>query len=443
MSGRQHRLQGPHSSSRVPGFGLLLSAVVVFGASGCGPSEASPDAAATGMQGLVEGMASALVFASERRWNGPRNAPRGGSRPDLPERSDSLQAPLAVHAEDPEVAARVLEALEGIAAAFAAEGWPSPRPDGGAGGDGAFDLYVAPTARLAEAVADVRAQHSFLDGHSAFALLDPGTADRESCIAEAYAMAMLLGLDPGEAVQWRRATAAHLADIHFGETCSLGNESAENPMAGPLRLADGASGAHLLSALRAHHGNGFVRDLWDLTRQHTWDGVDFRAEPRFWQAIEAALEPTPEPLDVFFTAFAVERYFARSPPEVGRYTLETLPRRLNGPALESYGSAYVRVDVRGAPPGSRLRVWLRGEYRVEFVLSASRLEHGLEESRIATPATERRAYLPVELWPSTEELLLAVTNVPKSLPNPMVTPASEADPLTRGFRLVFELVTDE
>lgn len=112
-----------------------------------------------------------------------------------------------------------------------------------------------------------------------------------------------------------------------------------------------------------------------------------------------------------------------------------------GVPLEVFGSAYAWVDVRGAPPGSRLRVWLRGEYGVEWALTGSRIaEDGRElQGHVSAPPRrgDRRSYLPVELTPETTHVMVSVTNLSHRLPD-----ADDPDPNARAYRLIFDIVTD-
>ena len=109
-----------------------------------------------------------------------------------------------------------------------------------------------------------------------------------------------------------------------------------------------------------------------------------------------------------------------------------------GPEVEVFGSQYALVDVRGAPAESRLRVWLRGEYGVEWALTGSRLDaSGRELGRLSAPPRrdDGRSYLPVELTPDTTHVLVSVTNLSHRLPD-----ADDDDPNARAFRLIFDLV---
>ncbi len=417
-------------------------------------------------------MADAIVWMTTRRWEGPRTpgAPPW-RRPSSDYRLDATFAPLSVHAEASvpiEKAQRVLDILTGVAARLEQEGWERPLPDGGLGGTRGFDLYLSPTDALADARSDGRDIASYLDAAVAHALVDPSLdgLDLESAVVSAYAQALMLNLDPAEARQWRRATGGWLA---WRMTGQMGPARAEVPqqrecwrswIAGAAD--EGTGGALLLAMLSERHDGGtgdFVRDVWQLARQRTWDGRDLRAAPDLWQAFDRALSVAGEQLHALIEDLAAARWFLGARD---RHTLFPALRGLGadatveplftyatgdmpahtGPsmALQPFGSAYALVDVRGAPPQSRLRVWLRGEYGVEWALSASRLDAtGRELARVSAPPRrgDRRSYVPVELSDDTTHVMVSVTNLSHRLPD-----ADDPDPNERAFRLIFDLVQE-
>ena len=116
--------------------------------------------------------------------------------------------------------------------------------------------------------------------------------------------------------------------------------------------------------------------------------------------------------------------------------------------IEPTGTYYAVVDVQHAPPGSRLRVFLRGEFGVAWSLAVARLgPSGEELGRMSAPPRRGtpRSYLPVELAPGTATVLIAVTNLGREPRDAMHFPVPNVDGLrseAHGARLVFELVTD-
>ena len=116
--------------------------------------------------------------------------------------------------------------------------------------------------------------------------------------------------------------------------------------------------------------------------------------------------------------------------------------------IEPTGSYYAEVDVRGAPAGSRLRVFLRGEFGVAWSLAAARLgPNGEELGRMSAPPRRGtpRSYLPVELGAGTATVVIAVTNLGREPRDALHFPVPNVDGLrseAHGARLIFELVTD-
>jgi hypothetical protein len=185
----------------------------------------------------------------------------------------------------------------------------------------------------------------------------------------------------------------------------------------------------------------FLRDAWLMARQRTREGEGLRGEPDVVRVLMQASTLAHDPMDRVVESLAVARFFAgaregvRSRPDIpllaqlpadaavpvfGRSSWERLPRTLrpahDAAPLEPWGSAYARIDVRGAPPGSQLRVWLDGEMGTEWSLVAVRLDAaGVERGRTRAPPTRRaRSYIPVELFAEGEpaEVVLVVTNLP-------------------------------
>lgn len=485
--GRMVSNPSPVSPSRVHRarrwWGLLFAAVLVWGL-GCSETveepDRDPDAEAgesdepppnSVMPGL-DGVADAMVALTARRWEGPRvRWPREAERPSADRSLRSMNAPLAVHGDvSPERLQAVLEALEGVAAYVHAGGFARPFPDGSLGGGPAFDLYLAPTDRLVDVRPDRPLGWSFLDGVTAHALLDPGVplSDLEPCLAQAYGEAIALEQDPAEAPGWHRALGAFLAWQYTGRFgCADAIDRQQSPEGlpwvghGEHASADhGAAGGLLLAMVSQRHDGGdgaFVRELYQLARQRTWEGSDLRAAPDLWQALERSVELGGDRFESMMEDFTVVRGFlgardehspmqalrglgpGASAPIVFEVALADLPHHTPpGPELQTYGTVFALVDVRGAPSQSRLRVWLRGEYGVEWGLTGSRLDaSGRELARLSAPPRrhDRRSYLPVELTPDTTHVLVGITNLSHRLPDD-----DGPDSNGRGFRLIFDVV---
>jgi len=401
----------------------------------------------------LEQWADAIAAAQIPHWAGPRTPwPARSERPgpdDIVLRSPLR--PLAVHAPGTvplRTAERALAALEAAADWARMHGWPAPLPDEGEGGDGGFDVYLVPGAQAeSEARADAPVVWSYLDAVTSFGVVD---ADVESdalaaCVTSAYVQGAMLGQDPAEAAQWRRATGDFLAWLvtgAFGSGAGVAAQQREPWRGWVLDGSDGSGGALWLAMLsaRVDHGTGtFVRDVWQLARQRTWEGAELRASPDLWMAIDKALDLAGEKLQDFVEETAVARWFAgdaarashaaypalrslgpdAAVPLLGQTDWAHVPKHLPiaEPAIEPYGSAYGLVDVRGAPSGAQLRLWLDGEYGAQWSFVAVRLAaDGHELSRLAAPATRNpRSYLVLELAPGTTDVLLVATSFSERL----------------------------
>ncbi|MGD8608156.1 MAG: hypothetical protein PVH21_12745 [Myxococcales bacterium] len=416
----------------------------------------------------VDGMAEAIVSMTSPVWKGPRTpvpVPVG-----RPVRASvvirSPYSPLAVHA-DPEVSEptleRVMEALEQARALLDVMGWPMPIPDGDLGGGAEIDLYL--TGSLpAGAYSDGMVYWSYLDRASTFAVVNPAVpaAILDACVTGAYAEAMLMSADPAEAPAWRKATAAWLTwELTGVPGC---DDAIHRQQAEPYRswvggaVDGGAGGLILLAYLSERHDAGhrrFVRDVWTLASQRTWEGDQLRAEPDLWSAIDTAITLSGDRLTDNIEDLAVLRWFvgrgesldelvasldADAKVPVSR-RMTKLPSRVTAiEPIQSFGSGYVAVDSTAWKDAKRLRAWLRGEYGVRWSFVAVQLDRdGNEIRRVASPHTHRtpNAYLPIEIDERTHRLLLVVTNLSSGLPD-----ADEADVDERSFQLIVDEAKD-
>jgi len=409
-------------------------------------------------------MAEAIVSMTSPVWTGPRTpAPEPTPRPDVALRvTRSPYALVAVHA-DPVMtdaaSGRALRALEYARGRLDALGWTTPVSDGGLGGGPELDLYLT-SALPSGAYSDGLVPFTYLDRASVFAVLGPSVPDAilDACITEAYADAMLLSTDPAEAETWRRATAAWLAwelTGRFGCDDAVHEQQAE-----PFRswisgaAGAGAGGAMLLAYLAARHdGNDghFVRDVWALATQRTWEGNGLRADPDLWSAVDAAVGRSGDRLLDNIEEIAVLRWFvgrhegddwslaaldddARVPIE---RTMTRIPAKVSARTpLQAFGSAYVVIEAPAWKDATTLRAWLTGEYGVRWSLVAVQLDaQGREIRRIASPPTAvaPKAFLPIDLDEVTATVLFVVTNLSSRLPD-----ADEPDGSERAFELVVD-----
>ncbi len=422
------------------------------------------NAAAQGDLLGTDEMAEAIVAMTSRVWTGPRTpAPEPTERPDGTLTTlRSARGLVAVHTDssvDASTMQAALRALELARSRLDAKGWPHVMSDGELGGGAELDLYLS-TALPAGAYVDGLTPWSYLDRASVFAVMSPrvGATLLDACVTAAYAEALLLSADPAEAPEWRRATATWLA---WELTGQLGCEDpTHTQQAEPFRswidgaAGGGAGGAMWLAFVSSRHGGGsgtFVRDLWSLASQRTWEGEGLRADPDLWSALDTAIAMSGDRLVDNVEALAVRRWFigradpgnpalraldsdARTP--LGR-TMTRLPSRVSAPTpLQTFGSGYVVMDASAWGDAARLHAWLRGEYGVRWSFVAVQLDAADRElQRIAAPHTSvtPRAYVPIELHENAARLLFVVTNLANGLPD-----ADEPDTSQRAFELTVD-----
>ena len=421
----------------------------------------------------ISDWADAVASVANPRWVGQR-VPYlvVAQRPVAAIAAESFTSPVAIHSGRAIAEKRLnlaLKSLEKAHELFYATGFGEPIRDGGRGGSSSFDLYFAhvPDGTY-DTVFEARAYASPVDAGLSFALIDDQIADEdlEACLTSAYAESLLLAKDPAESFAWRRAYGTYLTFLATGKwgctdeaTRASFAHSDQSPIADPERIEEGRRaepGALFLALLDAHRdfGNGiFVRDLYDFSRQLTWDGVNLRGAPDVWMALYRVIKSENRSIENWMETLATDRYLAsfREPDSLGLRPLAPLPkpqmnrpvawkdlpkyRYFDGEFVESMGSSYTIVDTRDAPQNALLRVWLSGEYGVQWQLVAVRLdEHEHEISRLSAPARNiPRSYLPVELLDHTDHVLVIVTNLDTRVPD-----ADIANPNERAFKLAFD-----
>lgn len=413
--------------------------------------------------------AAAIVTGMGARWDGPRVPwPMEHDRPVTTEWLVSDHAPIRVHGGE-ENAPRLAIALRGaetMRAHLERLGWAS-MPLDAHGPDGGFDLYLGAGPSTWEAYSDGPRFPSALDAVTVHAvvsdILDP--LRLEACAMEAYAGALLFSLDPAEAPAWRRATANYLAYTITGrfDGCA---ENVDLAQLDPTRTwvgedAQRPGGALLLALLADRHDGGsgtFVRELWSMARQWTWEGEGLRASPDVWEALARAMQLS----GIGFEDTMIDVAIARAMPSVLATTrnaelptIRAMPRHLgayiaNGRVLADLpshlpqtgliaklGSSYTHLDVHGAARGARVRVWLRGEIATRWSLAVVGFDAaGREVSRVRAPITEReeRAYVPYELEPRITDVLVVVTNIGEARPD-----ADVEDTGGNAHRLILDL----
>ncbi len=401
---------------------------------------------------LIEGIerwADATVGLSTTKWRGPRvPVPVTRPRPEAGEYLESLEWPirvyapaaLAVEARTARRVRAVLDAAEATYALLYATGLLESFGDGGQSGSGARDLYLVEGEHGADAALDATGNFTALDGARAYALVDVRVpSDRLfACTAQALLEAQLYELDPAEAESLRRSSAAYFAYLITGD---LGCDGDPAPISerNPFTSDESASGAAWLVRLGARQDRNrgvFLEEMWQLARQRTWEGVDLRASPDLLEAIAKVLELRHES----FGSVAAE--LGDGAAAAGASTLRelssaTLPAFLSplGPPLQPLGSEHVLLRFDRPRAGARLRVWLKGQPGVRYVLAATRLAadaHPLarldQESR-----KDAACQLSVELDADTRALLLSVTRVDGGIPDPDTF--AEAEPRYAGLTI--------
>ncbi|MDB4972495.1 MAG: hypothetical protein JWN48_836 [Myxococcaceae bacterium] len=377
----------------------------------------------------IERWADSTVGLSSSKWAGARVPfPPPSLRPQTTQRLDSLDWPLSVHAGPQVPVARLVQVLlaaEATHALLAATGFLTSFGDAGQAGTGGRDLYLVDGALpAAHSAIDASGNFSALDGARAFALLDARlpAARLFACTAQALVDAQLFELDPAEASALRRASAAYFAALIAGETC---DDPALEPSQNPFLADSSASGAAWLAALaeRQDQNRGtFLFDMWQFARQRTWEGEDLRASPDLMEAIDKALERSRESLAL--VAGELSESLALAHPELVR----TLPWAAlpsftprSDPPLGIFGSKHLRIELGGARPGTRLRVWSRGEAGGRYTLSAQRFDaEGKQLARLELePRRDPTSQLSIELDARTNAVLVSVTRfADEGVPDP-------------------------
>lgn len=433
---------------------------------------ATPSWAFAQLPGVNE-YAEALVAGLTPHWGGPR-VPHPLATPRPTESrvylTDDLE-PIRVHgavAEDESRLRLVLDAASHAMTALRAREWGVVAEDGGLGGSTEFDVYLDPTVDGYAVKSDGSLLWTYLDTESGFAVVNSTLSDREleACTTAAYAETLLMSLDPAEAPAWRRATAAYLTYLLTGsfgchESRVLADVALSYQSAIPdsERVAEGrdaAAAGYFVALLDAQERGGeatFIRDMWQLTRQRTWEGHDLRASPDLWMAIEATFGFAHKELPDIIEQISVGRFLAGTPgapnpgfrglPHVtphwiGTTSFADLPTRFApaDPPIETFGSGYALLRMgEEVPANTRVRVWMHGEFRVEWDLVVVPLDrNGHELSRVAAPPRRTpRSYLEVLLPAHTDRVLVVVTNMSHRLPD-----ADIPDYNARSFQLTLD-----
>lgn len=388
--------------------------------------------------GIFDQWAKNVVQDSAAKWKGPR-VPFAKRTPRPSQGFFALQSslyPLTVHVNDQVPFIKVLQTLrelEHVHERWRAQEWPINFPDAApdAGGTG-FDLYVASAVDAPVATfVDGPVWGEYLDAASTFAVMDATVPDAywNACISQAYVEAQLLAQDPAEAAAWIQSMAIAWTWEQTGLWGCQDSSMEKNSIAAPSALFLG-----WLADTVSNDAASFWQELWQHSRQRTWEGVGLRASPDLWMVIERASVYSHASLAEWLTDFAMDRFFIGSPKTRSLHTTPSdahvsvfwkatytdLPAKSpSSEPLNGTDSAYALIDTANAPPGALLKLWLHGEYGVSWGLSALRLdEHHQEQNRIRAPAqNSHEIYLPLELRDHTHRVLVVVTQLGKGVPD--------------------------
>jgi hypothetical protein len=433
-------------------------------------------ASSTHAQGAMDAWAQWAL--APKVWKGQTVAwPDPAPRPSGPfTQLDSARLPVRVHvpARSSQLQAQyALALLEAAYAALQERSWPLPAPDGGYGGSLGFDLYLAADGcESACARVDEPLGVSDFDSAQTFAVVNarlPQQALR-ACVQSAVAQAGLRSVDPAEAESWLRASGDFAAWLITGEAgCDESFVAAQLTAASGVLDAEprsAATGGLLLAVLSERNDGGsgdFVRALWESTRQRSLglvDGDRLRSSPDLWEVLTQTLAQQHISVHDELVEFGIARYFAGDARRRAQaayrvlaglpsdasvalsadLALSDLPRHVHSEqALDSLGSAYVRVRVSDSQRSSELQVWLRGELEPRWSLSAVRLAaDGHELGRTSLPARRTASqYLPIVLDNDTAEVVIVITNLPDATPD-----ADLPAPTAHGYELIVAAASD-
>jgi len=345
----------------------------------------------------------------------------------------SFRRPVCVHARRGVARATLLGTLGDLEKASAllvdTLGLPAPLADGRAGGSAAFDLYlVPPDARELDggSVTTTRddPDPAPFDRASAFALLRedmPAASIRANLVARAFASGIAWGVDAGETPAVRESHAAYLAEL-IAPCSTVSTELIDDFQAHPERAvtAPGAAGYAVGMALPWYLdvtlGSGIPgavpMALAVISGQRTRSaGLRWDNEPDLFDALRSTLKArTPvSTIADFWLDFAVTRLFMGSRddgvhfPETafsgsaGRVRFDwsvpyaSLPRRLSPERpIDPTGATYTWVDLRGAPPQTRLVFRVEWEAPVPFRWALVRIaSDGTEASRVLVTSQQK------------------------------------------------------
>ncbi|MCB9707278.1 MAG: hypothetical protein H6714_00615 [Myxococcales bacterium] len=345
--------------------------------------------------------------------------------------------PISVHAEPHIPWASVqmaLETLEGSYARWQHAGRPLPLPDAGRSGDSGFDLFLLQRLRTpcAQAHLDTIASEQPFDAGIVFATVAVPDEPSElaGCADSAFIQASLLSYEPAEAEPWRLATGTYLSWAQSGQTdfapeiFAQLHESWRGWLEPP---AYDRLGTALLWHFLEHYKQTNVGDytfaMWERSRQKSPHPTCLLESPHLWEVIASELRASKDGFEQAMASFAVARYFLSVEKGAHPATVvasSALPTRLHfrQEGIETFGSAYARLDLDGPDKSKAVQAWLTGEQGVLWSLLAVRLDvHGQEISHVTLPVRhDPKSFLRIEPTPATDSILWVVTNLGRGVP---------------------------
>lgn len=406
--------------------------------------------------------ARGIVAEAAPKWKGLRVPLTAEPRRPLQAPLDCKSVAVCVHgpAAAADWAQPVRRAAETALAHWFQRDWPVLPTDGGRGGSDALDVYLG--SHRTEAIAESIAVGSIYDQaivHARLQLPLPLAPGIEASASEhgmqlrrlarqvrelTYGTA-LLAMEPGEAVGWRRATARFLENDADAQTLRLAARGLPAEQV-PFGTLDPDFGAGVLAFLEHRWGEGTVQSLWREARQITWEGEGVRGSPSLWEVLRHRAGGDAR-LGALFADFAVwlqsrgragsSAAFSGEPSRC--WQANELPMRSK---VARAGLAPFRSVVRQVCWGNkrpRVRLWLRGEYGVKWLLSVyffDKSEEPLLRQR-AELRSEPEVFLAVVPPKRAFSLKVVATSVPPELPE-----AHRPFLLTRSVQIVAALAGD-
>ena len=397
---------------------------------------------------FIEDLAAGLAALSPLEWTGPRvDHPEESLRPDSSGSLRSEYLPISIHWDG-----RKHRAIRGSRKRLASRrrglsfiGQPSngrawcPTVGGEATEIWIFYLKHGP-GYVVQVASDSPILWSFLDRASTFGTLTIGSdhKDLAPCISLALFETMLLAMEPAESHGFRRATSRWLNSyLHQTNACQLHtdteNEELAESSADSLQMLGGRKFFECIHGALDNDPDSTLM-LWQGARQRTWEGTRLRAEPSLWSVLKVLLEAheiSVENLIANCAKNAAVRQItsqsasSEADPKKGDSAglssgRKTLRLKASGAPLQGYETRTRVLEIPKNLQEKELRIWLRGEFGVKWVLQATQLSStGIVLSNVRTPSRRKpHAYLPTQITKEAQKILIQVTNFPDKYPPP-------------------------